>query len=152
MNSREPLTDERLFSWHAALFPTGRNEWGQKLRVGAWRDDTRERMQVVSGAFDREKVHYVAPPADHLASEMSAFLDWHNNSATLDPVIKAAVAHLWFVAIHPFDDGNGRITRAIADMMLARAGAGPQRLYSMSAAIERVRHCRSDHQGFTMQG
>lgn len=139
MNSREPLTAERLFSWHAALFPTGRSEWGQKLRVGAWRDDTGGKMQVVSGSFGREKVHYVAPPADRLEAEMSAFLAWFNGSAALDPTIKSAVAHLWFVAIHPFDDGNGRITRAIADMMLARADAGPQRLYSMSAAIERSR-------------
>lgn len=139
MNSREPLTAERLFSWHAALFPTGRSEWGQKLRVGAWRDDTGGQMQVVSGSFGREKVHYVAPPADRLEAEMSAFLEWCNSSAVLDPIIKAAVAHLWFVAIHPFDDGNGRITRAIADMMLARDDSGPQRLYSMSAAIERAR-------------
>ncbi|AZN98503.1 Fic family protein [Mesorhizobium sp. M9A.F.Ca.ET.002.03.1.2] len=139
MNCREPLTAERLFSWHAALFPTGRSEWGQKLRVDAWRDDSGGRMQVVSGSFGREKVHYVAPPANRLEAEMSAFLDWFNASAALDPIIKAAVAHLWFVAIHPFDDGNGRITRAIADMTLARADAGPQRLYSMSAAIERTR-------------
>lgn len=139
LNCREPLTAERLFSWHAALFPTGRSEWGQKLRVGAWRDDSGGRMQVVSGAFGREKVHYVAPPADRLEAEMSGFLDWYNSSAALDPIIKAALAHLWFVAIHPFDDGNGRITRAIADMTLARADAGPGRLYSMSAAIERDR-------------
>lgn len=96
-------------------------------------------MQVVSGAFHREKVHYVAPPANRLEAEMSAFLDFFNAPAAIDPIIKAAVAHLWFVAIHPFDDGNGRITRAIADMALARADAGPQRLYSMSAAIEGAR-------------
>ena len=139
MNCREPLTAERLFSWHAALFPTGRSEWGQKLRVGAWRDDSGGRMQVVSGSFGREKVEYVAPPANRLEAEMSAFLDFFNAPAAVDPIIKAALAHLWFVAIHPFDDGNGRITRAIADMTLARADAGPQRLYSMSAAIEGAR-------------
>jgi Fic family protein len=139
MNCREPLTAERLFSWHAALFPTGRSEWGQKLRVGAWRDDSGGRMQVVSGSFHREKVHYVAPPANRLEAEMSAFLDFFNAPAAVDRIIKAAVAHLWFVAIHPFDDGNGRITRAIADMTLARADAGLQRLYSMSAAIEGAR-------------
>jgi Fic family protein len=139
MNCREPLTAERLFQWHAALFPTGRSEWGQKLRVGAWRDDTGGRMEVVSGSFGREKVEYVAPPAKRLEAEMSAFLDFFNAPAAVDPVIKAAVAHLWFVAIHPFDDGNGRITRAIADMTLARTDAGPQRLYSMSAAIEGAR-------------
>lgn len=139
MNCGEPLTAERLFQWHAALFPTGRSEWGQKLRVGAWRDDSRGQMQVVSGSFGREKVHYVAPPADRLEAEMTAFLDWFNVPPAIDPILKAAIAHLWFVAIHPFDDGNGRITRAIADMALARADAGPQRLYSMSAAIERAR-------------
>ncbi|BCH28307.1 hypothetical protein MesoLjLc_02370 [Mesorhizobium sp. L-8-10] len=139
MNCWKPLTAERLFQWHAALFPTGRNEWGQKLRVGAWRNDSRGQMQVVSGSFGREKVHYVAPPAGLLEAEMTAFLNWFNAAPAIDPTLKAAVAHLWFVAIHPFDDGNGRITRAIADMALARADAGPQRLYSMSAAIERAR-------------
>lgn len=139
INCHEPLTDERLFSWHAALFPTGRNEWGQKLRVGAWRDDSAGQMQVVSGSFGYEKVHYVAPPASRLDIEMTAFIDWFNRPTVGDPILNAAVAHLWFVAIHPFDDGNGRITRAIADMALARADDGPQRLYSMSTAIERNR-------------
>lgn len=139
MKCTEPLTAERLFQWHAALFPTGRNEWGQRLRVGDWRDDSGGRMEIVSGAFGYEKVHYVAPPADRVDAEMSAFLDWFNGSHDLDPIVKAAVAHLWFVAIHPFGDGNGRITRAIADMTLARSGGGAQRLYSMSAAIERSR-------------
>ncbi len=134
-----PLTAERLFQWHAALFPTGRNEWGHKLRVGDWRDDSGGRMEIVSGAFGYEKVHYVAPPADRLEREMSTFLEWFNETHDLDPLVKAAVAHLWFVAIHPFGDGNGRITRAIADMTLARSGGGAQRLYSMSAAIERSR-------------
>ncbi len=139
INCAEPLTAERLFQWHAALFPTGRNEWGHKLRVGDWRDDSGGRMEIVSGAFGHEKVHYVAPPADHVEAEMSAFLEWFNGQHELDPLIKAAIAHLWFVAIHPFGDGNGRITRAIADMTLARGGGGTQRLYSMSAAIERSR-------------
>ena len=135
----KPLTAERLFQWHAALFPTGRNEWGQRLRIGDWRDDSGGRMEIVSGAFGHEKVHYVAPPADRLEEEMTAFLEWFNGSQEMDPLVKAAVAHLWFVAIHPFGDGNGRITRAIADMTLARDGGGVQRLYSMSAAIEKSR-------------
>lgn len=139
INCLHPLTAERLFQWHAALFPTGRNEWGHKLRVGDWRDDSGGRMEIVSGAFGYEKVHYVAPPADRLEREMSTFLEWFNETHDLDPLVKAAVAHLWFVAIHPFGDGNGRITRAIADMTLARSGGGAQRLYSMSAAIERSR-------------
>lgn len=139
INCLHPLTAERLFQWHAALFPTGRNEWGHKLRVGDWRDDSCGRMEIVSGAFGSEKVHYVAPPADRLEREMSTFLEWFNETHDLDPLVKAAVAHLWFVAIHPFGDGNGRITRAIADMTLARSGGGAQRLYSMSAAIERSR-------------
>ncbi|AYD04662.1 Fic family protein [Neorhizobium sp. NCHU2750] len=139
VNCSTPLTAERLFQWHAALFPTGRNEWGHKLRVGEWRDDSGGRMEIVSGAFGHEKVHYVAPPAESLEKEMTAFLDWFNGSQAMDPLIKAAVAHLWFVAIHPFGDGNGRITRAIADMTLARSGGGAQRLYSMSAAIEKSR-------------
>lgn len=135
----KPLTAERLFQWHAALCPTGRNEWGHRLRVGDWRDDSGSRMEIVSGAFGREKVQYVAPPADRLEAEMTAFLNWFNGSQEMDPLVKAAVAHLWFVAIHPFGDGNGRITRAIADMTLARGGGGFQRLYSMSAAIEKSR-------------
>ena len=139
INCSYPLTAERLFQWHAALFPTGRNEWGHKLRVGNWRDDSGGRMEIVSGAFGYEKVHYVAPPAVCLEREMSTFLEWFNETHDLDPLVKAAIAHIWFVAIHPFGDGNGRITRAIADMTLARSGGGAQRLYSMSAAIERSR-------------
>ncbi|WP_349509045.1 Fic family protein [Neorhizobium sp. NCHU2750] len=139
INCFEPLTAERLFQWHSALFLTGRDEWGHRLRVGDWRDDAGGRMEIVSGAFGHEKVHYVAPPAEHLDAEMSAFLEWFNGSQDLDPLVKGAIAHLWFVAIHPFGDGYGRITRAIADMTLARSGGGAQRLYSMSAAIERSR-------------
>ncbi|WP_327787146.1 Fic family protein [Agrobacterium rubi] len=139
INCSHPLTAERLFQWHAALFPIGRNEWGHKLRVGDWRDNSGGRMEIVSGAFGYEKVYFVAPPADCLEREKSIFLEWFNETHDLDPLVKAAIAHLWFAAIHPFGDGNGRITRAIADMTLARSGGEAQRLYSMSAAIERSR-------------
>jgi Fic family protein len=127
----EPLTDERLFGWHAALFPTGRSGMS-KIIVGAWRKGP---MQVISGAFGREKIHYEAPAASRLDAEMKSFLDWFNGEDDTDPVIRAALAHLWFVTIHPFDDGNGRIARAIADMALARSEDSPQRFYSMSAQI-----------------
>jgi Fic family protein len=131
----EPLTADRLFGWHAALFPTGRSGIA-KIIVGAWRDDKTGRMQVVSGAYvRREKVHYEAPVASRLDVEMKSFLDWFNSEDDTDPVIRAALAHLWFVTIHPFDDGNGRIARAIADMSLARSEDSPQRYYSMSAQI-----------------
>jgi len=135
---QEPLTDERLFAWHAALFPTGRSGM-TKIIVGAWRDEASGPMQVVSGPIGREKVHYEAPAADRLDGEMTAFVKWFNGAAPLDPVLKAAVAHLWFVTIHPFEDGNGRIARAIADMMLARSEGSPQRFYSMSAQIRQER-------------
>ncbi len=135
---QEPLTDERLFAWHAALFPTGRSGM-TKIIVGAWRDEASGPMQVVSGPIGREKVHYEAPAADRLDGEMTAFLEWFNGAAPLDPVLKAAVAHLWFVTIHPFEDGNGRIARAIADMVLARSEGSPQRFYSMSAQIRQER-------------
>jgi len=129
-----PLTRERLFAWHAALFPTGRSGM-TKIVVGAWRTADTGPMQVVSGPTGRERVHYEAPPAERLEAEMRAFLDWFNTNATLDPVVKAALAHLWFVTIHPFEDGNGRIARAIADMALARSEHSPRRFYSMSAQI-----------------
>lgn len=128
-----PLTSERLFAWHAALFPTGRSGM-TKIVVGAWRDDASGPMQVVSGPIGREKVHYEAPAAARIEGEMASFIKWFNE-APLDPVLKAAVAHLWFVTIHPFEDGNGRIARAIADMLLARSEGSPQRFYSMSAQI-----------------
>ncbi|MGH6837469.1 MAG: Fic family protein [Methylocella sp.] len=131
---KEALTPERLFGWHASLFPTGRSDMS-KITVGAWRDGKTGPMQVVSGAFGREKVHYEAPDAGKLDSEMNAFLDWLNKEEKIDPVIKAALAHLWFVTIHPFDDGNGRIARAVADMLLARSEESPRRFYSMSAQI-----------------
>jgi len=133
-NYQAPLTDERLFAWHAALFPTGRSGM-RKIIVGAWRDEAPGPMQVVSGPLGREKVHYEAPAATRLEGEMAAFVEWFNGDAPLDPVLRAAVAHLWFVTIHPFEDGNGRIARAIADMMLARSEGGSQRFYSMSAQI-----------------
>jgi len=130
----EPLTEERLFAWHAALFPTGRSGM-TRIISGAWRDDSSGPMRVVSGPIGRERVHYVAPRAARLEAEMSAFLKWFNHEAVLDPVLKAALAHLWFVTIHPFDDGNGRIARGIADMALARSEQSAQRFYSMSAQI-----------------
>jgi Fic family protein len=133
-NYTAPLSKARLFDWHAALFPTGRSGM-TKIRVGAWRDDTSGPMQVVSGPVGRERVHYEAPAADRIDRDMRAFLGWFNKPDTADPVLRAAVAHLWFVTIHPFDDGNGRIARAIADMALARSEASPQRFYSMSAQI-----------------
>ena len=130
----QPLTRERLFDWHAALFPTGRSGLS-KITVGGWREDQTGPMQVVSGPIGRERVHFQAPSAARLDAEMQAFLDWFNGSFAYDPVIKAAIAHLWFVTIHPFDDGNGRIGRAIADMALARSDGSAQRFYSMSARI-----------------
>lgn len=133
-----PLTKDRLFDWHAALFPTGRSGM-RKMVVGAWRPKEAGAMQVVSGPIGHEKVHYEAPVADRLDSEMTAFLNWFNASPTTDPVIKAAIAHFWFVTIHPFEDGNGRIARAIADMALARADNMPERFYSMSSQIEAER-------------
>ncbi len=133
-----PLSDERLFAWQAALFPSGRSGMA-KIVVGAWRDGGSGPMQVVSGPIGRQSVHYEAPAAARLPSEMTLFLDWFNGEAALDPVLKAAIAHLWFVTIHPFEDGNGRIARAIADMALARSEGSPQRFYSMSAQIRQER-------------
>jgi Fic family protein len=138
-NYDKPLTDDRLFGWHAALFPTGRSGL-TKIAVGAWRDDKSGPMRVVSGPIGRERVHYQAPEAKRLAAEMIAFLKWFNAAPDSDPVLKSAIAHLWFVAIHPFDDGNGRIARAIADMALARSEESSQRFYSMSAQIRQERN------------
>jgi Fic family protein len=137
-NYTKPLTRERLFGWHASLFPTGRSGM-QKIRVGAWRKDEAGPMQVVSGPIGRERVHYEAPPAKKLAREMARFLKWIEADTSVDPVLKAGLAHLWFVTIHPFDDGNGRIARAIADMILARSEDSTQRFYSMSAQIRAER-------------
>ena len=134
----DPLTRERLFGWHAALFPTGYSGLAQ-IRVGAWRDDAAGPMQVVSGPVGRQKIHYEAPPAARLEVEMEGFLRWLNGGQGIDPVLKAGLAHLWFVTIHPFDDGNGRIARAIGDMALARSEQSAQRFYSLSAQIQRER-------------
>ncbi len=137
-NFAKPLTEERLFDWHAALFPTGRSGM-TRITVGAWRKDEEGPMQVVSGPYGREKVHYQAPEAGLLTGEMAALLTWFESPPGHDPVIKAALAHLWYVTIHPFDDGNGRIARAIADMALARSEGSSQRFYSMSAEIRQRR-------------
>lgn len=135
----QPLSADRLFAWHASLFPTGRSAM-TKIQIGRWRDDSSGPMQVVSGPVGRETVHFEAPAAARLDGEMHAFLDWFNDDdAVKDVVLKAALAHLWFVTIHPFDDGNGRIARAIADMALARSEHSPQRFYSMSAQIQQER-------------
>jgi Fic family protein len=135
---QEPLTEERLFGWQAALFPTGRSGM-QKITVGGWRDDASGPMRVVSGPIGKERAHYQAPAADQLPAEMAKFVGWFNAPATIDPVLKAALAHLWFVTIHPFEDGNGRIARAIADLALARSERSPKRFYSMSAQIQSER-------------
>jgi Fic family protein len=133
-----PLTARRLYDWHAALFPTGRSGM-TKIRVGGWRNDKTGPMQVISGAIGKERVHYEAPLADRLRDEMKKLLEWFEKDSSTDLVLKAGVAHLWFVTIHPFDDGNGRIARAIADMVLARSEQSPQRFYSMSAQIRQER-------------
>ena len=138
-NYSEPLTEQRLFSWHCGLFPAGHRRM-QKLRVGQWRDDHSGPMQVVSGPIGREKIHYQAPAASKIPDQMARLLDWFNGPVLIDPVLKAGLAHFWFVTIHPFDDGNGRIARAIADMALARSEQSPQRFYSMSAQIRLERN------------
>jgi len=137
-NYDKPLTADRLFGWHSALFPTGRSGM-HRIVVGAWRDDARGPMQVVSGPIGKEKVHYEAPSARRLNAEMSRFLAWANKKDGTDPVIRAALAHLWFVTLHPFDDGNGRIARAIADWALARSEGSSQRFYSMSSQMRAER-------------
>lgn len=137
-NYAEALTAERLFSWHGALFPTGRSGLAQ-IRVAAWRDDVGGPMQVLSGPIGREKVHYTAPPAEDLVVEIERFLAWFEQSAGFDQVLKAGLAHLWFVTLHPFDDGNGRIARAVGDLLLARSEQTHQRFYSLSAQIQQER-------------
>jgi Fic family protein len=129
-----PLTTERLFNWHASLFPTGRNGT-QKIIVADWRDGSKGPMQVVSGPIGREKTHFLAPDSSLIEEEIETFLLWFNTKNNIDLVLKAAIAHLWFVTIHPFEDGNGRITRAITDLLLARSDKSTQRFYSMSAQI-----------------
>ena len=137
-NCNDKLTADRLFGWHAALFPTGRSGM-LKVLVGQWRDDSTGPMQVVSGAMGRDKVHYQAPAAKLLKREMTAFLKWVNAKDSLDPLLKAGLGHFRFVTLHPFEDGNGRMARAVADMLLARAEGSPQRFYSMSAQIRNER-------------
>lgn len=134
----ESLTKDRLFDWHAALFPTGRSGM-HRITVGGWRNLDAGEMQVVSGAIGHEKVHFEAPSADRLEHEMQVFLDWFNKNGDIDPVLKAGIAHFWFVTIHPFEDGNGRIARAIGDMALARADRTSDRFYSLSTQIESER-------------
>ncbi len=134
----KPLTAERLFAWHSALFPTGRSGM-RPITVGAWRPAKAGPMQVVSGPIGREHIHFEAPSSERLEHEIKVFLDWFNRVETIDPVLKAGVAHFWFVTIHPFEDGNGRIARAIADLCLAKADNTSERFYSMSAQIEKER-------------
>jgi Fic family protein len=142
-NCNAPLTAERLFSWHAALFPTGYSGL-TRIRTGAWRDDATGPMQVVSGPAYRQRVHYQAPPAEQLEAEMERFVRWANALKTEPLVFTAGLAHLWFVTLHPFDDGNGRIARAVGDLFLARADGSPQRFYSLSAQIQRERKAYYD--------
>jgi Fic family protein len=136
----KPLSAERLFGWHAALFPTGRSGI-HKIVVAGWRDNPpHDPMQVVSGPAGKERIHFEAPAASLLPDEMNKFIYWFNSTITIDPLLKAAVAHLWFVTIHPFDDGNGRMARTIADLQLSRADGTAQRFYSMSAQIRKERN------------
>jgi Fic family protein len=130
-NYEAPLNTERLFGWHAALFPTGRSGM-HKIVVGSYR---KEEMQVVSGAMGKEKVHFEAPPPEQVEKEMNEFIDWFNRDRKTDMVIKSAIAHFWFLIVHPFDDGNGRIARAISDLLLARSDYSSQRFYSLSSQI-----------------
>jgi len=151
-NYKALLTDERLFNWHAAMFPAGRIGM-HKIVVGDYRDNSREdTMQVISGPMGKEKVHFQAPDSELLAGEMSKLIRWFNEANDIDPVLKAAIAHLWFVTIHPFDDGNGRIARAITDMQLSRADNSAQRFYSMSSQIRTERKEYSDILEKTQKG
>ena len=133
-NAKKKLTSERLFGWHSAMFPSGRSGM-YKITVGNWRDDSTGPMQVVSGPLGKEKVHFQAPDSKKIKREIQKFLTWFNSNSNIDPTIQAGIAHLWFVTIHPFEDGNGRITRAITDMILSRSETSPQRFYSMSSQI-----------------
>lgn len=147
----QPLTAERLFGWHAAIFPTGYS--GRvRIKVGAWRNDAADPMQVVSGPAGRDRVHYEAPPAAALPAETATFLHWFNAAPAGDALIHAGLAHLWLVTLHPFDDGNGRISRAVGDMALARAEGTAQRFYSLSAQIQRERKQYYDQLETTQRG
>jgi Fic family protein len=145
------LTKERLFSWHASLFPAGQSGM-YKIITGNWRDDSTGPMQVVSGALGKEKVHYQAPPANQIENEMRIFFDWFNLEQNVDSVLKAAIAHLWFVTLHPFEDGNGRISRALSDMLLARSDEQSYRFYSMSTQIRKERNSYYDILEKTQRG
>lgn len=142
-NNQTQLTEDRLFGWHASLFPTGRSGMHQII-VGAWRTQASGPMQVISGAFGLEKIHFEAPEYDRVQKEIAQFIQWFNNSTEIDMVIKSAIAHFWFVTIHPFEDGNGRIARALADMLLARCEKSKERFYSMSSQIQRERKAYYD--------
>ncbi len=142
-NCNAGVTRDRLFGWHAALFPTGYSGL-VRIHVGRWRDDSTGPMQVVSGPLGRQRVHFEAPPANRLQSESDRFINWANSASNEPPLIKAGLAHLWFVTLHPFDDGNGRIARAVGDLFLARADGSPQRFYSLSAQIQRERKAYYD--------
>ena len=145
-NCHAPVTRDRLFGWHAALFPTGYSGLAP-IRVGTWRNDATGPMQVVSGPLGgrgRQRVHFEAPPADRLEREVKSFLAWASQATSEPPLIKAGLAHLWLVTLHPFDDGNGRIARAVGDLFLARADGSPQRFYSLSAQIQRERSAYYD--------
>lgn len=150
-NAQSELTKDRLFNWHAALFPTGRSGI-YPITVANWRAPDAGPMQVVSGAMGHERVHFQAPNAETLDAEMQLFLDWFNSPVAIDPVIKAAISHLWFVTLHPFDDGNGRIARTIADLQLTRADGNTQRFYSMSAQIRKERTAYYDLLEKTQRG
>ena len=146
-----PLTEDRLFGWHAALFPTGYSGMN-RIITGAWRDDSSGPMQVLSGPMGRETVHYEAPPAHQIPYNIFDFLNWFNRSDNGDALIKAGLAHLWFVTLHPFDDGNGRIARAVGDMALAQVNQSTQRFYSLSAQIQRERKDYYDQLERTQKG
>lgn len=150
-NYDKELTKERLFSWHAALFPTGQSGM-YKIITGGWRDDSTGPMQVVSGALGKEKIHYQAPPAAQLENEMRIFIDWFNLEQENDLVLKSAIAHLWFVTLHPFEDGNGRMARALSDMLLARSDEQSYRFYSMSTQIQKEQNSYYEILEKTQQG
>lgn len=145
------VTRERVFGWHAGLFPTGYSGIN-KITVGAWRDDANGPMQVVSGPIQRRRLHFEAPPAERLEAETSRFFEWINCETGEPLLLKAGLAHLWFVTLHPFDDGNGRIARAVGDLLLARADGSPQRFYSLSAQIQRERSAYYDILERTQKG
>ena len=150
-HSASALTEDRLLRWHAGLFPSGDSGFA-RIRVGVYRDDANGPMQVVSGPIGRQRIHFEAPPADQLPLEIPRFLEWINRDTPDHPVLKAALAHLWFATLHPFDDGNGRIARAIGDLLLARADGNPQRFYSLSAQIQRERQAYYDILERTQKG